>query len=125
LTSLFYDITDQQVAVYNGELGRLKQVPAAPGDEKLVSDWLAARQQVLDLTTQANALARVEDRLFTRAFEKVTSLRKFIRLQKKVSAIDRQLNVLQSQIDPLYRQDIELGAKLGAAYCVSEATGAA
>jgi superfamily II RNA helicase len=125
LEGLFYDITDQQVAVYNAELGRLKQVSAAPGDEKLVSDWLTARQQVLDLTSQANAIARVSDRLFTRAFEKTRSLRQFIRLQKKVSALDRQVDVLYSQIEPLYRQDIELGAKLGAAYCVSEATGTA
>jgi ribosome-associated translation inhibitor RaiA len=123
IDSLFFDVGDQQVAVYAAEVERLKQVSAAPGDESLVADWLATRQQVVDLSAESNRLQREEDRLFTRTFSGVKSFRKFIRLQKKLSVLDRQLNVLASQIEPLARRDIELGAKLGASYCVSSATG--
>jgi hypothetical protein len=125
LDALFFDYSDQNVAVYLGEIARLRQVSPAPGDEALVSDWLSARQSTLDLTSQENALSRREDRLFTRTFEHTKSLRQFIKAQKRLSILDRQIAVLQSQLEPIYRQNVELGAKLGAAYCVSEATGAA
>jgi ribosome-associated translation inhibitor RaiA len=124
LSSLFFDAGDQNVAVYAAEVARLKQVSAAPGDESLVSDWLAARQEVVDLSAESNTLQREEDRLFTRTYAGAHSLRKFLRLQKRLSVLDRQLNVLEAQLDPLYTKDIELGAKLGASYCVSSATGA-
>ena len=122
LNGVYYDYLDANIAVYYGELAKLKQVSPAPGDDGLVSDWLTARGTALDLSSQDNALERRYDRLFTKSFS--GSLRQFLKFQRKLSILERQLNVLDAQLQPIYRRNIELGAKLGAAYCVSEATGA-
>jgi hypothetical protein len=123
LDELFYRLDDQVLAVYSGALAQLKLIPPAPGDEALVAEWLATRQALQDLSAKSNALFQRIDRLFTRGFHEARSFRAFRRLERKMERLEKRANALQAQILPLYEKDLELGAKLGATYCVTEATG--
>lgn len=124
LDGLYFRLQDQILAITADALAQLKLVPPAPGDDGIVSEWLATRQALHDLSAQSNALERRILRLFTRQFERARSFRAFLRLDRKLKRLERQANALQAQLLPLYEKDIELGAKLGATYCVTEATGA-
>jgi hypothetical protein len=123
IDGLFFRLDDEILAVYSAALAQLQLVPPAPGDEGLVTEWLATRQALQNLSAQSNALVQRIDRLFTRQFQDIRSYRAYLRLEKKLKRLERKANALQAQIIPLYEKDIELGAKLGATYCVSEATG--
>jgi hypothetical protein len=121
---LFEQLPDLSLAIYYTELERLKAVAPAAGDESLVSEWLATRQAGLDLTAQANRIEKRAERLFSRGFEG-HSLRAAERWEKKLEKLEKQVNQLYQQAEPLYEKDIELGTKLGATYCVTQATGTA
>jgi hypothetical protein len=123
IDELFNRLDDQILTVYSGALAQLKLVSPAPGDEALVAEWLATRQALQDLSVKSNALFERIDRLFTRGFQGARSFRAYRRWERKLKRLEKRTNALQALIVPLYEKDLELGAKLGATYCVTEATG--
>jgi hypothetical protein len=122
IEKLFTQLPGQSLAIAYAALAQLRSVSAAPGDEALVSTWLANRQTILDLSEQANRIQKRADRLFNRAF-KGRSFRAFTRLTRRVDALQRKAYRIYEQIEPLADKDVELGTQLGATYCVTEATG--
>jgi hypothetical protein len=119
---LFEQLPGLSLAIYLRELESLKGVPATPGDETLVSDWLTNRQTVLDLTAQANRIGRRADRLFTKGFRGHT-LKAIQRWENKFRKLQQRVNQIYQQLEPLDDKDVELGTRLGATYCVTDATG--
>jgi hypothetical protein len=122
IEKLFNQLPVRITAIYDAELAQLKLIAPAPGDETLVSDWLANRQQIQDLTRQANALEKRANRLFDRAFTK-HSFQAYKKLTRKVDRLERQVNQIYRQVEPLTNKDVEIGTQLGATYCVTDATG--
>ena len=119
---LFVQLPDQSQAILDTEFAQLKNVPPAPGDESLVSDWLAVRQSVADLVRQLNAIEKRIEKL--EDFEpKRFSIRKFKRQGRRADRLERKANQLYEQIEALGDRDLELGTRLGATYCVTGATG--
>lgn len=119
--SLFDQLPNQSLAIFATEVTQLAQVPAASGDEGLVSEWIAGRRSLLDLLTQTNAIElRIEH-----LFDNVTfrSPRGFRKLDRKEKRLQRQANLLYQQIEALAEKDLELGTELGATYCETGATG--
>jgi predicted nucleic acid-binding Zn-ribbon protein len=121
--ALFSQLDDQNLAIYSAEFAQLKLVAPAPGDESLVAQWLGVQQTLFDLSAQISALEQRQARLFGKNFRKIHSINAFKRLEKKGRRLSRQEDALYEQLEQVYEQDIELGAKLGASYCVTEATG--
>jgi hypothetical protein len=119
---LFSQIDDQSLAIADATHAQLKLIPAAPGDEQLVADWLGISQGLLDLIGQLNALNAKIEKLFF-APPKGHSLRAFMKQERKVKRLEKQANGLYAQLEPLNEKDIELGTQLGATYCVTGATG--
>jgi hypothetical protein len=121
IEQLFTQLPGESLAISYAELAQLRSVNAAPGDDGLVSTWLANRQKILDLSAQANRIQKRADRLINRTF-KVHSFRAFTRLTRRVNALQRKAYQVYEQIEPLADKDVELGTQLGATYCVTEAT---
>ena len=122
LSKVFFDAGDQSLAVARAALAQVRVVLPAPGDESIVSEWLATDQALLDMSAESNALSRRIDRLFTAEIT-FHSFRALERHERKLKRLEQQANTLYAQIEPLAERYTELGAKLGATYCVSDATG--
>jgi hypothetical protein len=119
---LFTQLPIKSQAVLDAEFSQLKNVPPAPGDEGLVSDWLAIRQSELNLGRQLTALEIRIEKLFN--FEpKKLSIRAFNRQDRREKRLEQKANRLYKQLEPLGDTDLELGTRLGATYCVTGATG--
>lgn len=119
---LFSQLPFQAQAIYDTELAQLKQVASAPGDEALVSSWLANRQTMQDLNKQFNVLEARIERLFNREFKR-RIIRSFDKLQRKENGLEKKADAIYQQLEPLRNNDVQLGTQLGATYCVTDATG--
>jgi hypothetical protein len=120
---LFLEISERTLAISAAALGQLRQVAPAPGDEALVTSWLANRQMIQELGERSARLERQSLRLFNRS-DRIHSIRGLKRLEQKERRLNRQSNRLYAQLEPAYELDVELGTQLGATYCVTGATGA-
>jgi ribosome-associated translation inhibitor RaiA len=119
--ALFDQLPAQSIAIGEATLVRLRQVPPAPGDESLVSDWLTGRETLFGLIRQSNAIElRIEHLFDNRIFKRA---RGFRMLDRKERRLRREAVALHQQIEPLVNRDVELGTQLGAAYCETGATG--
>jgi hypothetical protein len=119
--SLFDQLPGQSLAIFGNEVAQLTQVPAAPGDEGLVSDWISGRVSLVDLVRQSNAIELRIEHLYDNVVFR--SPRGFRKLDRKEKRLQRQANSLYQQIRALSDRDLELGTELGATYCVTGATG--
>ena len=119
---LFSQLPFQVQAIYDTELAQLKQVASAPGDEPLVSTWLANRQTMQDLNKQFNVLEARIERLFNREFKR-RIIRSFEKLERKENRLQKKADAIYARLEPLRNGDVQLGTQLGATYCVTDATG--
>jgi hypothetical protein len=99
------------------ELAALRSVPAAPGDEALVSSWLDARERTLDLNRQLRQLDRQVNKLVkrTRSTLRIDTL---IRIDRKVKKLDRRADGVEDKLISAEDVDDDLGSQLGATDCV-------
>jgi hypothetical protein len=109
------------LGIYQAELGQLKSIAAPPGYESTVATWLATRQEILTLYQQYLQIEELEDNGF--ALHKKPSRKAIKRLHKRYQALERRLDQTIQQLLTDSEIDLELGTRMGAAYCVTGATG--
>jgi hypothetical protein len=119
--NLSLSLPGRRLKIFSAELGQLRSVPAAPGDEVLVSSWLDTRQMILDLSAQINRI----DRRVAHLLERFTtrSIRELNRLERKIRVLDKRAGQLNNRLISLESQDDDLGTELGATSCTVEAGG--
>jgi len=119
---LYDQLPFQILAVYRAELDQLKSIAAPPGYESTVASWLANRQQIATLYEH---YLQIEDELYPgpRISHKRTSRKAIIREHKRRDKLERQLLQIEEQFVTAAKVDLELGSRMGAAYCVTGATG--
>lgn len=118
---LSLSLPGRRLKIFSAELGQLRSVPAAPGDEGLVSTWLDTRRTILDLSAQVNRIDRRVERLFDRFTTR--SIRELNRLNQRIRKLDKRANQLNNRLISLESQDDSLGTELGATSCTAEAGG--
>jgi hypothetical protein len=111
----------RRLKLFSAELGQLRSVPAAPGDESLVLSWLDTRKAILDLSAQVNLIDRRVDSLLGRFTTR--SIPELNRLERKIRKLDKRAGQLNNQLISLQNLDDDLGTELGAASCIAEAGG--
>jgi hypothetical protein len=99
------------------ELAALRAVPAAPGDEALVSSWLDVRQRRLDLSRELTKIDRQANKLVKRT-RTTLSIEVLIRIDRKVKKLDKRAGQVENKVIALESQDDDLGTQLGATECV-------
>jgi hypothetical protein len=120
ISQLFNWYTRQVLAVEDSELASLRAVAPAPGDETLVADWLNARGLQIALYRQILPIEKQIEKLF---FASPRSPGKYERIERRLKKLERRSNQIYAQLLAAYENDIELGAQLGASYCVTQASG--
>jgi hypothetical protein len=118
---LYEQLPFQIVALYQAELDQLKSLAAPPGYDGTVASWLATRQQIATLYLQYLQIEQKQERLFD--FHKRPSRKTIRREQKRLSNLGRLSHQTEDQLVTDAKVDLELGSRLGAAYCVTGATG--
>jgi hypothetical protein len=118
---LFEQLPFRYIAIYRAELEQLKAIAAPPGYEDVVGRWLGTREEILALYVQ---YVQIDQELENSPGLGRHPSRKAIKRRQKRRA---NLHRLESQIEERLladtEVDLELGAKLGAAYCVTGADG--
>jgi hypothetical protein len=118
---LYEQLPFQYIAIYHAELAQLKAIAAPPGYEDVVGRWLGTREEILALYVQ---YVQIDQELENSPGLGTHPSRKAIKRRQKRRA---NLHRLESQIEDKLlvdtEVDLELGAKLGAAYCVTGADG--
>jgi hypothetical protein len=110
------------LAIYESELNQLKAITPPPGYDGTVANWLATRQQILTLYRQYVQIEQEEERGSV-SFHKRPSRKAIKRRQKRRENLERLSDQIEEQLITDAKLDLELGAKMGAAYCVTGATG--
>jgi DNA repair exonuclease SbcCD ATPase subunit len=111
----------QIVALYKAELDSLKALAAPPGYESTVAAWLGTRQRIATLYDQYLQVEQELENGFGNFRGK--SKKAIKRLQKREHNLYRLEDQIIDQFYIEYEADIELGTRMGAAYCVTGATG--
>lgn len=109
-------------ALYQAALDNLKSIAAPPGYESTVTAWLANRQQIATLYLQYLQIEQKEEGGFE-SFHKRPSRKAIKRRHKQLQDLERQLDQTVGQLLTDGDVDLELGTRMGAAYCVTGATG--
>jgi len=112
----------QILAMYQAELNGLKAIAAPPGYEPTVAAWLSNRQQIADLYQQYVQIEKQLENPFGTFHKKPSRKalrRRSHRPQKLFTRSDQIVDQLLADEDI----DLELGTRMGAAYCVTGATG--
>jgi hypothetical protein len=112
----------QAQAIYQAELDQLKALSAPPGYENTVATWLGARQEFATLYLQIIQLDQREEQGFG-SFPRHPSRKALKRRQKRIQALERRYDAAVDRILVIAQVDLELGTRMGAAYCVTGATG--
>jgi hypothetical protein len=119
---LYDGLPFQIVAVYQAELDQLKSIAPPPGYEGTVASWLANRQQIVTLYQQYLQIEQKRDGFFGN-FRKRPSRQTIKRRLKRLNNLERQSTQIEEQLLTDSKVDLELGSRMGAAYCVTGATG--
>jgi hypothetical protein len=119
---LYDELPFKILAIYQAELDQLKSIAPPPGYEGTVASWLANRQQILTLYQQYLQIEQEEEDGFG-SFHKRPSRKAIKRRQKRRDNLERLSDQIEEQFVTDTKIDLELGAKMGAAYCVTGATG--
>jgi phytoene dehydrogenase-like protein len=119
---LYDQLPFQLLALYQAELDQLKSLAAPAGYEGTVANWLANRQQIATLALESNQIYQQQERGF-RGFHKRPSRKAIKRRQKRLRNLYRRSNQIDDQLVTDSKIDLELGSRMGAAYCVTGATG--
>jgi hypothetical protein len=109
----------QALAIYRASLEQLKGIAAPPGYEDTVARWLGAREQIAALYEQYLQIDIAID-----SIEFAGKSRKAIkRALKRERKLEEREDQIDDQLIAAYDVDLELGTRMGAAYCVTGATG--
>jgi hypothetical protein len=119
ITRIFRHFSRLLLLVDESELANLRQVAPAPGDDGLVNDWLSSRALQIELYREALRLDARLEKLFETGPGKIG----FEGFFKKLAKIERRYEQIAEQAFAAFDTDIELGARLGASYCITDATG--
>jgi hypothetical protein len=122
---LYEQLPFQELALYQAELDQLKSLAAPPGYDATVAGWLANRQQIATLYLQYLQIEQKQERLFGafHHFHKRPSRNTIKRVLKRVHHLERLSDQTEEQLLTDSKVDLELGSRMGAAYCVTGATG--
>jgi hypothetical protein len=119
---LYEQLPFQYLVIYRAELAQLKAIAAPPGYEDTVARWLGVRERIAALYQQYLEIEELLEGPIGFVGKKPT--RKTVKRALKRA---RKLRERQEQIEQQFLSewdlDLELGAKMGAAYCVTGATG--
>jgi hypothetical protein len=113
------------IALYKVELEQLKAIAPPPGYEDTVARWITNRAEVFSLYEQYLQVEReLDGPLVDRGKDGKRPSRKSIkRAGKRRANLDRLEEQIEEKLLNDSEVDLELGAKLGAAYCVTSADG--
>jgi hypothetical protein len=122
---LYEQIPLQILALYKAELEQLKAISPPPGYEDTVGRWLGTRGEIATLYEQYLQIdQQLEGPLVEPGKHGKRPSRKAIkRAQKRRVNLHRQEDQIEEQLLNDSEVDLELGAKMGAAYCVTGADG--
>jgi hypothetical protein len=112
-------LPDRHLGIHYDELKRLRTVPAAPGDELLVSSWLDARKSGLDLNHRLNKIDRRSERLLKRTAQTI-DIETLNTLNRKIRELDNRASRLENKVISAESTDFDLGSELGANDCISD-----
>jgi hypothetical protein len=113
----------QVIAIYRAELAQLKAVAPPPGYEDVVARWLPVREELLNLDVQYLQFQQELDRVPARPRGKRPSRKARKRRVKRAERLENLSDQIEERLEADAKLNLELGAKLGAAYCVTGATG--
>jgi hypothetical protein len=119
---LYDQLPFQTQALYQSELDQLKALAAPPGYENTVASWLGARQEIATLYLQYVQADQQADQGFANPGKR-PSRKQIKRHHKRLQALERIQDAAIARIITLADVDLELGTRMGAAYCVTGATG--
>jgi hypothetical protein len=119
---LYEELPFKELAIYQAELEQLKAIAPPPGYEGTVASWLGVRQEIATLYQQYLVNEQQQDRLFVGQRGK-RSRKAIKRRHKRHEALERTALQIVVQLLTDSKIDLELGSKMGAAYCVTGATG--
>jgi hypothetical protein len=122
---LYEQLPFQIIALYKSELEQLKAIAPPPGYEDTVTRWLGTRGEIAALYEQYLQIdQQLEGPLLEPRKDGKRPSRKAIkRAQKRRSNLYRLEDRIEEQLLNDSEVDLELGSKLGAAYCVTGADG--
>jgi hypothetical protein len=126
---IFNALYEQAEQIARAELAQLELLAAAPGDESLVAAWVANRRLMLDLSEMLSEVDRRQARVFSkldaggRGFSPKKFFQRIKRLNRRIERLEQQAESIYQQLEAAAKVDLEYGTQLGAAYCVTEATG--
>jgi hypothetical protein len=120
---LYEQLPFQFLAIYKAELEQLKAITAPPGYEDTVARWLGTRGQIAALYEQYLQIDQQLDGPLLPPGKKRPSRKAIKRAQKRRENQHRLEDQNEDQLLSAFEVDLELGAKMGAAYCVTGADG--
>jgi hypothetical protein len=122
---LYEELPFKVLALYQSELEQLKAISPPPGYEDTVARWLGTRGEIATLYGQYLQIDReLEGPLVDSGKGGKKPSRKAIkRAQKRRGNLHRLEDQIEERLFNDYEVDLELGAKMGAAYCVTGADG--
>jgi hypothetical protein len=119
---LYEQLPFQILALYRAELDQLKAIGPPPGYEGTVASWLVARAEIASLYEQSLQIDQERERGFGSSHKR-PSRKAIKRRQKRARNLDRLSEQIDGQLLTDADADLELGTRMGAAYCVTGATG--
>jgi hypothetical protein len=119
---LYEQLPFQTQALYQAEVDQLKALAAPPGYESTVATWLGVRQEIATLYLEVIQIESQEEHGLGR-LPRHASRKALKRRQKRYEALERRYDAAVDRILIDAEADLELGTRMGAAYCVTGATG--
>ena len=90
-------------------------------NENTVATWLGTRERIATLYLQIIQIDQEEETGFD--FHKRPTRKAIKRRQKRIRNLERLYDAAVAQLEIDVQTDLELGTRMGAAYCVTGATG--
>jgi hypothetical protein len=122
---LYEQLPFQFIVIYKAELEQLKTIAPPPGYEDTVARWLGTRGEIAALYEQYILIDQeLEGPLVESGKSGKRPSRKAIkRALKRRTNLHRLEDQVEEKLLNDFEVDLELGAKMGAAYCVTGADG--
>lgn len=120
------DLLEQQlpfqiVALYQAELENLEKIAAPPGYESTVAAWLGTRQRISALYQQYLQVdQQLESGLGSFRGRSRKAIKRHLKREQNLFKLEDQIT---QEFETESAADLELGTRMGAAYCVTGATG--
>lgn len=120
------DLLEQQlpfqiVALYQAELENLEKIAAPPGYESTVAAWLGTRQRISALYQKYLQVdQQLESGLGSFRGRSRKAIKRHLKREQNLFKLEDQIT---QEFETESAADLELGTRMGAAYCVTGATG--